>query len=148
MNRKELERLAALLFGRAADGAPKHGWQAALASRLPGKSGGTLRRETIGLWMRDDAVPAWAAELIQNMAAIAPPLDSIVEGDRDHACAMAIGPELKRIRNQAVAAGWHPAEIAAAILSLTVDEIRHRAGDTAAVEILRVATRQISDNLE
>ena len=136
MTRKELERHAALLFGRDADGHPKHGWQARLAERLPGKSGKAVSRESIRLWMRDDAVPEWAAAMIRAMAAIAPPPGSTSDEDRDAACITAMDPELTRIRDLAVSVGWHPAEVAAAMLSLTLSEIRDGAGDDGLQAIL------------
>lgn len=136
MNRAELERHAALLFGRDADGHPKHGWQARLAERLPGKSGKAVSRESIRLWMRDDAVPEWAAAMIRAMAAIAPPPGSTSDEDRDAACIMAMEPELTRIRDLAVSVGWHPAEVAAAVLSLTLSEIQQQAGDDGLAEML------------
>lgn len=141
MTTTELERHAALLFGRGPDGRPRHGWQARMIEKIPGKSGRPLSRESLRGWMRDDHVPAWAAEIIRAMAAIAPPPGSGSEDDRDDACAEAIEPELTRLRDLAMAAGWHPAEVAAAILSLTVGEIRTHAGDLAARAMLDQARK-------
>ncbi|QFQ87296.1 hypothetical protein F8A10_07585 [Paracoccus kondratievae] len=140
MKRAELERHAALLFGRDDHGKPKHGWQAWLASKLPGKSGGSISRETIRLWMRNDTVPVWAADMIRAMASIAPPPGSSSDENRDAACIEALEPELTRLRDLAVSVGWHPAEVAAAVLSLTLSEIRENAGDEAIAEILHGAT--------
>lgn len=50
----------------------------------------------------------------------------------DAACVAAIEPGITDLRNRAIGAGWHPAEVAAAILSLTVSDIRDHAGDDAA----------------
>ena len=136
MKRAEMERHAALLFGRDADGRPKHGWQAWLAERLPGKSGGAVSRESIRLWMRDDAVPEWAAAMIRAMAAIAPPPGATADEDRDAACIEAIEPDLTRLRDLAVSVGWHPAEVAAAILSLTLGEIEQSSGPEGLRDIL------------
>ncbi len=146
MTAAELERHAALLYGRDIDGTPKHGWQKWLASRLPGKSGTPISRETIRLWMRADEVPEWAASMIRAMAAIAPPPGSSDDMDRDEECRHAIEPELTRIRDLAVSVGWHPAEIVTAILALTVDEIRDNAGDDAATSILIAAINDIESD--
>lgn len=136
MGRTELERHAALLFGRDKDGKPKHGWRQKMAARIPGKTGRPISTETIRLWMRDDFVPPDAAMLIRAMASIAPPPGSDSSQDRDGACIDAMEPELTRLRDLAVIVGWHPAEVAAAILSLTISEIRDNAGDDALAEML------------
>lgn len=49
----------------------------------------------------------------------------------------------RAMRDRAVAAGWHPAEVAAAILSMTIDDIRHHAGDAQARDVLRQALAQL-----
>ncbi|WP_374534416.1 hypothetical protein [Phenylobacterium sp.] len=128
MNRAELERHAALLFGRDEHGKPKHGWQVRLAERVPGKSGRPISRETVRLWLRDDEVPAWAAAFIRAMASISPP-SSTAEVDRVDACMEALAPELARLRDIAVSVGWRPDEIAAAIVALTVGKIGERDDD-------------------
>ncbi len=141
MTRKDLERHAALLFGRNADGAPRHGWQASLAAMLIGKSGNPISRESLRLWLRADAVPDWAAMQIRALTAIMPPPGSIAAEDRDDACADALEPELTRLRDQAVSVGWHPAEVAAAILSLTIGEIRAHTDDATVMDMLDAARR-------
>lgn len=136
MNRAELERHAALLFGRDADGAPKYGWQVRLAARLPGRSGKPVSRESLRLWMRDDRVPDGIAAYIRAMTSIAPPPGTNSAMDRDDACREALEPEMTRLRDLAVTVGWHPAEVAAAILALTLDEIRTHAGDEGLREVM------------
>lgn len=143
MTTAELQRHAALLYGRDPDGHPKHGWQKWLASRLPGKSGTPISRETIRLWMRADEVPEWAASMIRAMASIAPPPGSSSAEDRDDACREAIEPEMTRIRDLAISVGWHPAEVATAVLALTIDEIRDNAGDATAETLLTAALESI-----
>lgn len=145
MTTAELERHAALLFGLGENGKPKHGWQVRLAAAIPGKSGAPLSRESIRLWMRNDEVPEWAAALIRAMASIAPPPGTDDTCDRDQAACEAIEPELTRLRDLAVTAGWHPAEVAAAVLTLTIDEIRHGAGDEMARDLLIDALSQIEE---
>ena len=80
---------------------------------------------------------------IQGLVKIAPPPDSDSSEDRDGACVEALEPALTELRDRAVAAGWHPAEVAAAILSMTIDDIRHHAGDAQARDVLRQALAQL-----
>lgn len=136
MDRNELKRHAALLFGRDPHGEPKHGWRQKLAARIPGKTGQPITTETIRRWMRDDRVPDDAAVIIRAIAAIAPPPASSTDDDRDDACVDALEPEMTRLRDLAVASGWHRAEISAAILSLTVGEMLEGAGQAATLDAL------------
>ena len=71
MNRDELERLGALLFG--------YGWKSTLADVLE------INRKTVSRWIADDAVPAWAAERLRTMVTIAPPPGTTDADDRDAA---------------------------------------------------------------
>lgn len=104
MNRDELERLGALLFG--------YGWKSTLADVLE------INRKTVSRWIADDAAPAWAAERLRTMVTIAPPPGTTDADDRDDACQDAIEPELTRIVALAEGAGWHRAEIVTAIMGV------------------------------
>ena len=82
-------------------------------------------------------VPSGVMAELRAMLDIAPPAAGMTDGQRDDACRDAIEPLLTDIRDRAIAAGWHPAEVAAAVLDLAVSEIRSGAGDAAAIETLR-----------
>lgn len=125
MDRDELNRLGAILFG--------YGWKSALADHLE------INRKTVSRWIADGTVPDWAAERLRGMVRIAPPPGTTADDDRDDACQEALEPELTRIVGMAEGAGWHRAEIAVAMLALTVSDIRNHAGDAAAIEILQDA---------
>lgn len=129
MNRDELERIGALLFG--------YGWKSTLADVLE------INRKTVSRWIADDAVPAWAAERLRTMVTIAPPPGTTDADDRDDACQDAIEPELTRIVALAEGAGWHRAEIVTAIFALSLSDIRNAAGDAAALEMLDQAREVI-----
>jgi hypothetical protein len=129
MNRDELERLGALLFG--------YGWKSTLADVLE------INRKTVSRWIADDAVPAWAAERLRTMVTIAPPPGTTDADDRDDACQDALEPELTRIVAMAEGAGWHRAEIVTAIFALSLSDIRNAAGDAAALEMLDQAREVI-----
>lgn len=97
---------------------------------------------TIRHWVAGErAIPERVMAELRAMLAIAPPTD--VDEDRDDACREALQPALTELRDRAVAAGWHPAEVAVAILSLTVDEIRHHAGDDQARDVLVDVVEQL-----
>ena len=130
MNRDELERLGALLFG--------YGWKSTLADVLE------INRKTVSRWIADDAAPAWAAERLRTMVTIAPPPGTTDADDRDDACQDAIEPELTRIVALAEGAGWHRAEIVTAIFALSLSDIRNAAGDAVALEMLGQARDAIS----
>lgn len=123
MTREEMERLGALLFG--------YGWKARLADALE------INRKTVSRWIADGDVPAWAADRLRQMVAIAPPAGSTDADDRDDACQDAIEPDLTRLMVLAEAAGWHRAEIVTAILALSVSDIRAHSGDDMAVAMLQ-----------
>lgn len=130
MNRDELERLGALLFGFA--------WKSRLADTLE------INRKTVSRWIADDTVAPWAAERLRAMVAIAPPPGSSAADDRDDACQDAIEPDLTRIVALAEGAGWHRSEVAAAIIALSVSDIRAHAGDAAAIEFLDLVRSSIA----
>lgn len=87
---------------------------------------------------------SWRADLLRLMTgdprAVAPPpagLPSAV--DRDGPCGEAIDPHLDRLLGQAVAAGWHPAEVTTAVLTWAVHTIADAAGTGPARQTLREA---------
>jgi hypothetical protein len=123
MGREELERLGALLFG--------YGWKSRLADVMD------VNRKTVSRWIADDDVAPWAAERLRAMVSVSPPPGTTDADDRDDACQDALEPELTRLAQMAVDAGWNPAEVSAAILGLTVAEIAGKAGKPAAREVLR-----------
>lgn len=125
MNRDELERLGALLFGFA--------WKSRLADVLD------INRKTVSRWIADDAVAQWAADRLRAMVAIAPPPGTSDEDDRDDACQDALEPDLTRLVLLAEGAGWHRAEIIVAIIALAIADLRTHAGDAAARELLEQA---------
>jgi len=129
MNRDEMERLGALLFG--------FGWKQQMAETFD------INRKTVSRWIADDAAPEWAAQRLRAMVAIAPPPGSTADEDRDMACQNALEPDLSRMVALAEGAGWHRAEVQAAILGLTVSDMRSGAGDLATIETLRDAIAAI-----
>jgi hypothetical protein len=100
---------------------------------------------TVRHWIagRHPIPPRVMAEL-RAIISIAPPPDSDAGEDRDDSAREALEPALTELRDRAVAAGWLPAEVAAAILALTVDEIRAHAGDEQAMRVLIDAVGQIA----
>lgn len=92
---------------------------------------------TVRNWVsaRSD-IPDQVIDEARAMVNIAPPPDSSHTEDRDGACAAALEPALTELRDRAVAAGWNPAEVAVAILSLTASEIRAIAGRQAMIRLL------------
>lgn len=129
MGREELERIGTLLFG--------YSWKSRMADALE------INRKTISRWIADDAVAAWAVTRLRTMANIAPPPGSSSDDDRDDACQDAIEPEVSRIVDMAVAAGWHRAEIITALLALLIADLRLRAGDPAVIEVLQQAIEAV-----
>lgn len=92
---------------------------------------------TVRHWLSGrNPVPAGIMSDLRAMLSIAPPPDSSPDDDRDKACRVAIEPALTELRDRAVSAGWHPAEVAAALMSLTADEIRTQAGDDALDDVI------------
>lgn len=95
-------------------------------------TGRTVRNWVSG---RSD-IPEPVLEEARTMANIAPPPESSAAEDRDEACAAALEPALTELRDRAVGAGWDPAEIAVAILSLTAGELITLAGREATLTLL------------
>lgn len=129
MSENEFSRIAESLWG--------YGWQTKAAKHFE------VADRTVRRWVAGTEPPAKIIEALRAMVSIAPAPCSDGDEDRDEACRMAIEPEITRVRDLAIAAGWHPAEVATAILALTVDEIRSAAGDDAAREVLSLAAESI-----
>lgn len=91
------------------------------------------------------AVPAAVEKAVDAMLAISPPPSSTADEDRNYSCQVAIGKSLTDLYNRAVGAGWHPAEVATAILTLTVSEMRAGAGDAAARQTLEAAIQMLDE---
>lgn len=95
---------------------------------------------TVRRWIAGEmAVPATVMAELDAMLSITPPPGSTSDEDRDDACRDAIEPALTDLRNRAIGAGWHPAEVATAILALTISEMRAGAGDEATRQTLQAA---------
>lgn len=124
MTTSDFSALAERLWG--------YGWQTKAARHFE------VADRTVRHWVSGrNAVPDGVMAELRAMVDIAPPSGSTSDEDRDGACAEAIEPALTDLRNRAMGAGWHPAEVATAILSLTVGEIREHAGDEAVAGMLR-----------
>lgn len=74
-----------------------------------------------------------------RIAIHSPPPGSTTDDDRDAACGEMIDPAMDTILAAAVAEGWHPAEVLAAVLDWTVMTIRDHAPDEAVREMLQQA---------
>lgn len=118
LSHNEFSHLAERLWG--------YGWQTKAARHFE------VADRTVRRWVAGTDPPAKIMEQLRSMADIAPPPGSTADEDRDEAARMALEPGLTDLRNRATSAGWHPAEVATAILALTIDEIREHAGDEAA----------------
>lgn len=118
-------------FIRLAEARWGYGWQTRAAEHFE-VSGRTVRHWVAG----QHPVPPGVLAELRTLSAMAPPPGSDSSEDRDEACRQALEPGLTDLRNRALSAGWHPAEIVAAILSLTVDEMRAGVGDVAARQVL------------
>lgn len=108
--------------------------------RVVGMSGRAVQMWAAG----DREVPATVAWILDRLRAdqIPPPI-APVETDRDAACGEALDPALDALAARAEAAGWHPAEIAAAVLSWTVHRIADHAGADEAVRTLEDAAEVV-----
>ena|SRR5690606_3498473 len=89
---------------------------------------------TIRHWIAGTrSIPANVMAELHAMISIAPP-DG--ETDRDAACQDALEPALSDLRDRAVGAGWHPAEVATAIMALAAAEILAHAGREGLADIM------------
>ena len=108
--------------------------------RLAGISG-----RAVQLWAAGDrAIPGTVETLLGLLheRAVAPaslPPDS----DRDEPCSEALDPHLDALAARAEAAGWHPAEVAAAVLGWATHRIADGAGQDAALEMLADAAEMV-----
>lgn len=117
-----------------------YGWQQRAARHFE-VSDRTVRHWASGR----NAVPERVMAEMRLMVSIAPPPDTDDEDDRDDVCREALEPAMSEIFRRAQAAGWHPAEIAVAILAMTVDQLTSMAGTAEARELLEQAVAQLGD---
>jgi hypothetical protein len=125
MNADDLAEAGRTLFG------PGHGSMKQLANALD-VSYDSLRHVLSG---RRAMPPGWEIELKRLLAGASdqirrPPSSIGPEIDRNDACADALDPHLDTLAVRAEAAGWHPAEVVAAVISWAA----HRAADGAGDE--------------
>lgn len=135
MSPEEFRRSISLLWGYGAQAQAARHWS--VADR-------TIRRFVSG----EQKVPEPIAHDLRAMIGIMPPpgTDADVDADtatRDEACADAIEPALTALRDRCMTAGWNPAEIAVAIVSLGLSEIVANAGPDAALAFLDEAKAAI-----
>lgn len=117
-----------------------HGWQTRLSEYL-NVNDRTVRRWAAGGY----PIPTGVAQLVSELVRIAPPAaGTTAADDRDDACHAALSPRLTALANDAIRAGWHPAEIIAAMLSWTVEQGRAAAGTEAMARTLRLALRELA----
>lgn len=94
-------------------------------------------------WARDGIQKDATSESVRRFfeerrrARIPPPAPDLDGDDRDDACRDALDPQLAALSAAAEGAGWHPAEVAAAMLGHAVDAMRAGAGSPAALSTLR-----------
>jgi hypothetical protein len=81
--------------------------------------------------------------LLEELAVPPPPATLRVEDDRDEPCGRALEPRLDALAERAVAAGWHPAEVAVAVLTWAAHRIADAAGEDAAVQTLEDAAEVV-----
>lgn len=98
-----------------------------------------ISERTVRDWCQTGAASATAAALLRTLLAqaVAPPPETLaVEQDRDGPCGEALDPHLDALREQAERAGWHPAEIVAAVLGWALHSAAEGAGPDAARALL------------
>lgn len=109
-------------------------------ARAQGVNERTTRR-----WVEDGAGGV-AEALLRALEAgvVRPPPESLaVDLDRDVPCGEALDPHLDALRDHAEAAGWHPAEIVAAVLGWSLHAATEGAGPDAVREILTDALEML-----
>lgn len=139
------DELAAL--GRRVYG-DRHGWVARMAADLA-VNYDNLRKMLAGgrpVPMRLlEELRARTGALPVTIAAIpAPPATLRPEVDRDGPCGEALDPALDALAAAAEAAGWHPAEVAVAILTWSTHRIADGAGKDAAQAALEAAAELLA----
>ncbi len=128
MDGQTFDALLALIWGG-------HGRQARAAAHW-GVADRTMRRFVSGA----SPIPkALQDEAIELAGFAPPPVGSSAEDDRDEAARAALAPHIAILAAKAARVGWHPAEIAAALLSGAIDMIRDSAGEEATKAALRSA---------
>lgn len=130
-------------FARALHG-QEHGAIRALADRL-GIQYDTLRKAAAGSRrlgpfhtqrLRELMAAAALTPVLAEVEIARPPAVLSPEADRDGPCGEALDPALDALAGAAEEAGWHPAEVAAAVLSWTVHRVAEQAGEAAARQLL------------
>lgn len=81
--------------------------------------------------------------LLEQQIVQPPPATLRVQDDRDGPCGEALDPHLDALAARAEAAGWHPGEVAAAVLTWAVHRIADGAGEDAAVQALEDAAEVV-----
>ena len=144
MTADDLAALARALYGGG------HGSIKRLAGDL-GVSYDSLRQVMSGRrampsgWERDiQGLIADHAERASAGPITPPPLSLRPEDDRDGPCGEALDPHLDALARRAAAAGWHPAEVAAATLGWALHAISDAAGEDAARDMLRQAGEMLT----
>lgn len=113
--------------------------QRALARAL-GKNERSVRDWASSVTPVPDLVWRWLDDAIAP-----PPAGSSPDEDRDDACVTALAPHLRNLAERARSAGWHEAEVYAALLTCAVETMRDRAGDRATRETLTQAVMQMAE---
>jgi len=142
----EIGHIARTLHGH------EHGAIRALAQRL-GIQYDTLRKAAAGSrrlgpyhtrLLREIAIQQAQMPPVRVEATIARPPASLHPGmDRDGPCGEALDPVLGAVAVAAETAGWHPAEVAAAVLTWATHRIADGAGEEHAIAALRGAAELV-----
>lgn len=131
--KSEFARLAAMIWG--------FGYQTK-ASRHFNVADRTVRRWCSG----DSIVPEGVLRELREIVQIPPPPAGTTENDdRDDDCCDAIEPAINQLCERAVANGWSLAEVLTAMLSITVSELKVRAGDQATRQTLQAAIMMMDE---
>lgn len=109
--------------------------QAGLA-RMVGVREDTVRQEWCRHGVPDKGTARTLLAMMSEQIIASPPARLAMEHDRDGPCGEVIDPHMDMLFKRAQMAGWHPAEISAAILSWTVHTMVDGAGIDAACETL------------
>ena len=77
-----------------------------------------------------------------------PPPHLVIEDDRDEEAFEALLPHFESIALVAVDAGWHPAEVVAAMVNWALAHVSEGAGIETTLEMLDEARRMLLDSRE
>jgi DNA-binding transcriptional regulator YdaS (Cro superfamily) len=124
---------------------------AAAAQTLFGAGHGSIKKFAAALGVSYDAMrhvlsgrrampPGWADDVRRLLTGASDQVTRAPEFgpdiDRDELCADAIEPHLDLLAARALVAGWHPAEIVAAVVGWGAHQAAENAGPKAAIELL------------